>query len=238
MTDTNKGLLFTAGIMTCIVELLVEVSDMTDISGIDIVDTNASEKEVKSSEFAKGLGVAESTIRKYSQQLESAGYVFKKDSTGARIFTMKDYSVFTDLIRWKSKPGISLEIAANISVSQKTGVIQRHENVQPLAELNSNEIIDATKNEIKVLQNTFEAKFEEIKKDRLTAAVTIRRIESKLRKEAMEMWEQQPDEVKFLVKGWLFKTKEENYNKKNEFIQKYIDDKFDDRLNIELNILG
>lgn len=218
----------------CIVELLPEVIDMSDIWVNDIADTKLNDKEVKSAEFAKGLGIAESTVRKYAQQLESAGYVFKKDTNGARIFTVEDFEVFTDLIRLKSKPGISLEIAANISVSQKSKTIQRYENVQPLAHLDFNEIMIDTKKTIQALQNSFETKFEEIKRDRFTAAIIIRRIEAKLRKEAKKKWEEQPDEVRLVVKGIIFKKKEENFQKKHEFIQEYIDEHIEEYLDQEI----
>lgn len=207
---------------------------MSNIADNDIVDTKQNEKEVKSPEFAKGLSIAESTVRKYAQQLEHAGYTFKKDVNGARIFTEKDFKIFTDLIKYKSKPGISLEMAANISVSQNTELTQRHENVQSLVEVESSEIMADTKRQIQVLQDTFESKFEEIKRDRFTAAITIRRIEAKLRKDAKELWEQQPDEIRFVVKGLIFKKKEENYHRKNEFIQQYIDDNIDEYLNNEI----
>lgn len=216
-----------------VVELLAEVMDMSDISTHDIVDTKEDEKEVKSAEFAKGLGIAESTVRKYAQQLENAGYVFKKDTNGARIFAIKDFEVFQSLISWKSKPGISLEIAANISVRQKTKPIQRHENVQPLSHQDLTEIIVDTKQAIQAIQNTFETKFEEVKRDRFTAAITIRRIEAKLRKEAIKLWEEQPEEIRFQIRGIIFKKKEENFHKKNEFIQQYIDDHIEEYLNLD-----
>ncbi|MFV8521303.1 helix-turn-helix domain-containing protein [Bacillus sp. SBS7] len=49
---------------------------MADMGDTEIELLEGIPKELKSHDIAKTFGIAESTVRKYAQSLEKAGYVF------------------------------------------------------------------------------------------------------------------------------------------------------------------
>lgn len=72
---------------------------------------------LKTKEIADMTGLAQSTVRKYAQELEKAGYTFKKDETG-RYYTKEDVVIFTQLKGVRDKAGIKVEHAADVVVTQ------------------------------------------------------------------------------------------------------------------------
>lgn len=88
-------------------------------------DINIIEMEdiLKTKEIADMTGLAQSTVRKYAQELEKAGYVFKKDETG-RFYTKEDVIIFTQLKEVRDKAGIKVEHAADVVVTQYKRTIQ------------------------------------------------------------------------------------------------------------------
>ncbi|MGF9775879.1 DUF3967 domain-containing protein [Priestia aryabhattai] len=78
---------------------------------------------LKTKEIADMTGLAQSTVRKYAQELEKAGYVFKKDETG-RFYTKEDVVIFTQLKEVRDKAGIKVEHAADVVVTQYKRTIQ------------------------------------------------------------------------------------------------------------------
>ena len=88
-------------------------------------DINIIEMEdiLKTKEIADMTGLAQSTVRKYAQELEKAGYVFKKDETG-RFYTKVDVIIFTQLKEVRDKAGIKVEHAADVVVTQFKRTIQ------------------------------------------------------------------------------------------------------------------
>lgn len=129
------------------------MGDTENVSNGELIDVNEVDKEVKAPELARSLDVAASTIRKYAGILEKAGYNFKKNNDGHWIFVERDAKIFSDMIFYKSKPGITLEVAATIALTQnvdKNELTQAHENVQGLVIKDESQI--ATKDD--VAQNT------------------------------------------------------------------------------------
>jgi DNA-binding transcriptional MerR regulator len=101
------------------------------MSDINIDTEPRTYKELKTVDLAKMFEIAESTVRKYAQELEKAGYVFAKDATGTRIFRDTDQLVFIDLIKFRKDAGVSLEMAASIAATRRTkNEVATHE-VQP-----------------------------------------------------------------------------------------------------------
>jgi DNA-binding transcriptional MerR regulator len=202
---------------------------MSDTTFDVITDVKQEEIGVKSTEIARSLNVAESTIRKYANVLSQHGYVFKKGSNNNRLYTKKDYEVFSDLIDLKSKPGISLEVAAQVALTQKEerkGMIQKHKSVQDLPQLITEEI-DALKN---ALENT--ATKEEItnltRQVHFDAEITTMRIKKELKREAIKLWGDKPFEERTRRVGFF--GKEEDEAKKRGFIEDYIEERFEERL--------
>ena len=54
-------------------------------------------KEYSTKDIANMVDIAESTVRKYAQALEKAGYRFRKTENGSRIYTDNDVFVFKEV---------------------------------------------------------------------------------------------------------------------------------------------
>lgn len=203
----------------------------------DISVSKKDEKEVKSSELAASLGIAESTVRKYSQTLEEAGYKFKKDVTGARIFSVKEFKLFSDMLKYKEKAGFGIKQAAIASVTQSATqnevAIQPTQDVHSLGKLVSGRV-EGLEKAIQEMQNTMlqmeKKRIENTRTETITAQLTIRRVENNLRQEAAELWQQEPEEKRLISVGFLFKKKVENKDAKEEFIRNYINENLENRI--------
>jgi hypothetical protein len=66
---------------------------------------------------------------------------------------------------------------------------------------------------------------------RLTEHITQRRIESVLREEALRLWNQKPESEKMKKTGWF--QKGEDRDKRDQFVQSYIDEHYEQRLKEE-----
>lgn len=90
-------------------------------------DTNLTQRIYSPKEMAKLLGIADTTVRKYSQELEKAGYHISKNEHGHRGYYDRDIIVFKQIIEIAKHPDMSLEntikavvsthISTNISIS-------------------------------------------------------------------------------------------------------------------------
>lgn len=75
---------------------------------------------------------------------------------------------------------------------------------------------------------------EEERQERVTDMITRRRVESQLRKEALQLWSQKPDSERKIRTG-LFR-KEEDINKRDLFIEDYIYDHIEERIKHEYGL--
>lgn len=80
---------------------------------------NGQEKVHSAKEVAALLGIQNSTIRKYAQLLEKAGYHIHKNEQGHRGFFDKDVLIFRQIIEITKHPDMSLENAINVVVSTR-----------------------------------------------------------------------------------------------------------------------
>jgi DNA-binding transcriptional MerR regulator len=69
---------------------------------------------------------------------------------------------------------------------------------------------------------------EEERADRMDTIIIRRRVESSLRAEAIKVWNQKPEEER--VKRLGFFWKEEDWGKRDEFINQYINERFEERI--------
>jgi len=85
-------------------------------------DTDYNERAYTTSEVATMLDIAIPTVRKYSQTLERAGYVFiKSKATGkhqARLFIEKDVTALRYFKQLREKSNIKVEEAASIIIEK------------------------------------------------------------------------------------------------------------------------
>jgi len=84
-------------------------------------DINLTQKIYNAGDVAKLLEVKDSTVRKYAQTLEKAGYQFYKNEHGYRGYYDKDVIAMRDLIKFSSHPDMTLESAAKAVVSTNKG---------------------------------------------------------------------------------------------------------------------
>lgn len=78
---------------------------------------------VKTKDIAKNLKKPESTLRKYSQDLEKHGYKFTKDSNGTRFFTPEDEAAMLEYIRYREEMTMSVDLAAKAVVTRRDQAI-------------------------------------------------------------------------------------------------------------------
>ena len=109
-------------------------------------DTNFEEIEIQDSdivrtkELSENLGIGESTVRKYANQLTKHGYQFRQDEQGGRLFTRRDEVAMLELIKVKNKAEVSLDMAAKIVATRRKEEIMDvapAQDVQPASDKDS-----------------------------------------------------------------------------------------------------
>lgn len=139
---------------------------MADTGDTEIELLEGIPKELKSHDIAKTFGIAESTVRKYAQSLEKAGYVFRKNENNTRIFTDIDELTFRDLIQARKEAGVNLDMAASVAVIRRQKQKSPIQSVQPLINKESKDdlISHKMRYEIQKLANSFQKQIEQIEK--------------------------------------------------------------------------
>ncbi|PFW87967.1 hypothetical protein COL32_29115 [Bacillus pseudomycoides] len=137
---------------------------MTDTGDTEIEMLEGIPKELKSHDIAKTFGIAESTVRKYAQSLEKAGYVFRKNENNTRIFTDIDELTFRDLIQARKEAGVNLDMAASVAVIRRQKQKSPIQSVQLLINKESKDDLVSHKMryEIQKLANSFQKQIEQI----------------------------------------------------------------------------
>ncbi|QWG42862.1 hypothetical protein EXW35_32075 (plasmid) [Bacillus mycoides] len=137
---------------------------MASTSDTEIELLEGIPKELKSHDIAKTFGIAESTVRKYAQSLEKAGYVFRKNENNTRIFTDIDELTFRDLIQARKEAGVNLDMAASVAVIRRQKKESPIQSVQPLINKESKDdlIPHKIQYEIQKLANSFQKQIEQI----------------------------------------------------------------------------
>ncbi|MGX5576074.1 helix-turn-helix domain-containing protein [Bacillus toyonensis] len=137
---------------------------MAGMSDTEIELLEGTSKQLKSHDIAKTFGIAESTVRKYAQSLEKAGYVFRKNENSTRIFTDIDELTFRDLIQARNEAGVNLDMAASVAVIRRQKKESPIQSVQPLINKESKDdlIPHKIQYEIRKLANSFRKQIEQI----------------------------------------------------------------------------
>ncbi|MED1287482.1 hypothetical protein [Bacillus mycoides] len=137
---------------------------MASTSDTEIELLEGISKQLKSHDIAKTFGIAESTVRKYAQSLEKAGYVFRKNENNTRIFTDIDELTFRDLIQARNEAGVNLDMAASVAVIRRQKKESSIQSVQPLInkESKGDLIPHKIQFEIQKLANSFQKQIEQI----------------------------------------------------------------------------
>lgn len=74
---------------------------------------------LKTQDIARNLGIAESTVRKYCQNLAEKGYDFRRDETGARVYTDHDQVSLLELMKLRKEGKVGLDVAAEIVATRR-----------------------------------------------------------------------------------------------------------------------
>jgi biotin operon repressor len=85
-------------------------------------------KQLKTTDIAANLNIAESTVRKYAQTLEKQGYQFRKDPTLGRLYSNIDELAINELIKLRKDGKVGLDMAAEIVATRRN---QQNTNVSP-----------------------------------------------------------------------------------------------------------
>ncbi|MGX5616867.1 hypothetical protein [Bacillus toyonensis] len=90
---------------------------------MEIKDDVVSEVYLKTIDVSRITNLAESTIRKYSLELEKQGYEFNKDGD-TRLYHADDVTVFNTLKEIREKTKVSLNHAVSVLMTQQTRATQ------------------------------------------------------------------------------------------------------------------
>lgn len=83
-------------------------------------NVESKEKNFSTKEIATLLDMGVTTVRKYAQYLEKAGYTFAKTKNNARIFNDKDIEKIKYLKELRENPAMTVEHATNIVMGKET----------------------------------------------------------------------------------------------------------------------
>lgn len=140
-----------------------------------------SEKAYTTSEIAKDLSMGVTTVRKYAQFLEKAGYEFFKTKHNARLFVEKDIQAIQYLKELRDKTNITVEQATKVvmekldhipvnepdkTITTLPSVVESREREQPESYLELKQLLIEQSNLIQQLIEKMDKK-EEILQDQL-----------------------------------------------------------------------
>ena len=117
-------------------------------------------KEVKGKDMAERLGVAESTVRKYSGILDEKGYKFRRNSKNHRIFRDEDEEVLALMVEITQKGNWRPHEAADMVIARISGSAAAEQTVKSVTQ-QTNEVDLAEKFE-KRIQHYIEEKVEKV----------------------------------------------------------------------------
>ena len=219
--------------------------------------------EYASKDIANIVGIKPSTVRRYAQALEEAGYQFTKDdndSRGTRIYFDEDIYFFQEMNKQSEETKVPIKSIAAMLVSQqkrdaaiKETAVSVSDMLQPNEVKTSESLQDIPDYQVliqqfetsteKVIQEKLDKQKEELtqeltqkfKREERSREMTARwRAENKLRQEALKLWSKKPKEERMIKTGWF--RKEEDQNKKELFIIEYINKHFEDQIREELGM--
>ncbi|WP_240377198.1 MerR family transcriptional regulator [Bacillus piscicola] len=210
----------------------------------------------KISDFANQLGKHANTVDTWFKKLENQRIHYVNRVNQEKVYDTLDYEIGL-FIRQKREEKWTLEGIFNVLGNHFTlrpfplddEFPETNElNVGALKRELTQEIQDSLERIAATQENRLEHKMESILKrlssepsqeeieaariqkrqEKVNEILTRRKVERKLEQEALELWNQKPEEER-LIRTGLFR-KEENVEKKQEFIKKHIDNHFESEL--------
>lgn len=216
----------------------------------------------KITEFAKEVGRHLNTVDGWFKQLEEKKlHWVNRSEHGEKIYSTLDMKI-AQFIKAKRQEKWSIESIFNeLPIHFELRPVPEENTsdsqiVDPA--MIRNEFEGLMKNQLNEIQQYFKeaaaAQIEEVKRqyeslvmqlpktktleqerqEHMTDMITRRRIESQLRKEALQLWSQKPDNERKIRTG-LFR-KEEDINKRDIFVEEYIVDHIEERMGKEYDL--
>jgi DNA-binding transcriptional MerR regulator len=78
---------------------------------------------LKVEDVSQAVGVAASTIRKYSFLIEKQGYTFSRSNQGALMYDKEEVSIFKEIIQIKKQKNMTLEKAVQRALSNMSDMV-------------------------------------------------------------------------------------------------------------------
>lgn len=216
-----------------------------------MTDHRTTEKAYWTNEVAEMVGVSDSTIRKWCIELEKNGYQFMKGANDSRAYTEQDIFAirkFQTLLKENKLTKESAAVLITEQFKQKenegTPPVQVDNGVSPIrllvAQIKSvedrfaemAETIEQQDRLLKVLSQQKDP-IEE-RQQRITDMITQRRIESELKAEAEQIWNDKPEAERMKKIGWF--KKDVDRDKRERFVRDYIDQNYAERLRKEYEV--
>lgn len=209
-------------------------------------------KHWKISDFAKQLGKHNNTIDGWFRELESERrlhYLYRVN--GEKIYDELDLKVAEFIIKQRDNKWSLNAIFDDLPNHFTLRPFPKNFEEKP----KSVQMVDVEKmratlmNEMKEVFNELSAiqmqkqrdemkrllpSREQARLDRINAIMAERKVTRMLEKEALSVWSEKPEEERIRKVGWF--RKEEDEKKRNHFIEKYIDENFEDSMKQEFGI--
>lgn len=198
------------------------------------------------------LNIKLSTFKKYYGEFEKHGYRFQRSSEGHVLFSEHDIEMIREFVDIKNHPSMTLQKAVK-EVLIKEGILDITDTTYTNSDIAlMAKQVETASEDMRLLKEliqqqtemmmqfqqaqiaTAAAHVEENRQERMTDMITRRRVESQLRKEALQEWSKKPDEERKIRTG-LFR-KEENINKRDIFIEDYIGEHIEERIKREYDL--
>lgn len=191
----------------------------------------------KISDFAKKIGFSSMTIYKWFDALEEKGIHYTQRIKGQKIYSDLDLEIANFIIESR-KNSMPLEAIYDV-IGMRLNVRSFPDDFQDKNELVS---IPQMKEEVtNILKTVFKEEFEHMSaaiakqlhdKTQLEAAkgseidqVTLRKIESNLRIQALKEWSKKSEDDRYIKSGWF--RREEDLTKREIFVEEYIQEHYD-----------
>lgn len=200
-------------------------------------------------DLAKEVGKHSNTIANWFKQLEELNiHCLNRNSTGEKVFDELDYKIAFHIFELREKNVPIIEIFEDISNHCQLRYLSvddsLEESTEPLSDIEhlKVELLYIVQDVLsETLWDEFEAFRSKLEKlvyslpnlhegrhDRIKDALSIRKVEAVLEKEALQKWSTKPESIR-LKRTFLFKI-EEDIEERNQFVKDYVYKHLEERL--------
>ncbi|MCA1064495.1 MerR family transcriptional regulator (plasmid) [Rossellomorea sp. AcN35-11] len=203
------------------------VGEETEISNV--------KKEYTITDLADMFGKSPATIRNWEKAMGDLLNV-ERNGYNARVYSEKSMRIFAEINHWRDQ-GFSIEVIYKLLASSKKLYEQGQNDNGPFSEppkFGHDMLVEFEKVLKEQLNNQMlllgdgrddEEKRKQEKEEHVSRESARRRVDAKLKAQALKEWAKEP-EGRRLVKSGFF-SKEENINERDAFVEEYIGEHFE-----------